>query len=724
MRFAQTVGRLDGFFPQLLISSLGYTPLSPVSWLVLAVPERLGWNVAFLATVLGALGWGITAVFWQKLFREWQMSVVDWLVPLLLVLSPVVVLTRGSFVSWFEALAWLAIWLTVRQKWWAQTVVLLLLLVVNVSITAVSLIIILLIWRIGINFSAEAQTRAGQRRSRRGENLRQSKTDNLRITSWLAVGLLVLASLLVLAGIGWQINRAPWQVSFPFADWLSWGRQWLYAGEFVWLFILFALVAVVGKRQTWPIAIWSLLALLDVNEVGQTVVITTLLFLAGVGIAVIGQWITQKQWFDRADEKVYLGAVGLLCLPLAWVLVSALLNNHENILAHQDAMQAGTWLRENSEVEAVVMADPAVGYAADRTVWSWNGRSEQQNWADFIRTVEPVSVDTIITDNTLFWDGLKHLPWWQDRFTLVQSAGSLDIWQSAPHPALTSEIKPLNVVLENGMRLVGYQQTPQSISPGETVYLSLHFQMEEPLKYGFGTLIALADPLAGESQSLSDILTPRAVPSNWWNPEQIVTEQFALTTDPETSVGGYRMTVSFNTREGYGTIPVYQNEDTNPLNLIQLDYVAVPGTDTVSESATPFNTKFGDEFKLSAADLPLAQASPGDELDVQLYWEAINPNRPQYDYTIFVHLLNEAGELAANADGLPQGGRYPTGAWVPGDVVVDGHRLLLPPDLASGNYEIRVGAYLLETGERLPAFDEAGNELPGANVLLMELVVE
>jgi hypothetical protein len=144
----------------------------------------------------------------------------------------------------------------------------------------------------------------------------------------------------------------------------------------------------------------------------------------------------------------------------------------------------------------------------------------------------------------------------------------------------------------------------------------------------------------------------------------------------------------------------------------------------MSESAMPLNIAFGDEFELLAVDLPAAQAKPGDALDLQLYWEAFQHNRPQHDYTIFVHLLNEAGEMVANADSPPQGGLYPTGAWVPGDVVVDGHRLVLPPELEPGNYEVRVGAYLLETGERLPVFDEMGNELPGASLLLMTLTVE
>jgi len=725
MRFAQTVGQASQFMSQLLFSSFVYTPLSPVSWLVLAVPHQLGWPVEFVAIVASALGWGVTAVLWQKLLREWRLQVVDWLIPVLLVVSPMVLSTQGSFVSWFITLAWLAILLTVQQRWWAQTVVLFLLLMVNVSITAVSLIVILLVSRIVVSWhrkpDAETQIDMEQNQNRHGEKPNNSEQKTHSLSLWLAASVLTGLSLLVFAGIGWQTTHAPWQTSFPVADWLSWGRQWLYAGEFVWLFVLFALVAVVGKRQTWPIAIWLLLALLDVNEVGQAVISSGLLFLAGVGMALFAQWFVQKEWFEVAAKQVYLGTVLLLCLPLVWVLLSAQVDRQET---NTEVAQVGKWLRENSEANDIVLADPAVGYAADRTVREWNGSSDQQNWADFIRTTEAILPDYIITNQTLFWDGLKHLDWWRDRFTLVASTGELDIWQYKPLSVLTAETVPLDVVLENGVKLVGYQQSPQSIEPGEAVNITLHFQVDEPIGHGFGTVVWLPAPLDGDNQALQDLLTPRGVPSNWWELGKIVSEQFVLTTTEQIPVGSYRMTVSFRTQDSYEKMPLYQNEDSNPLDRIILDYVAIPWTGDISETAKPFNTRLGDEFQLLAAELPQSQVKPGDELPIQFFWEATNPDRPQHDYTIFVHLLNEAGEMVANADGPPQGGQYATGAWVPGDMVPDMHRLLLPPDLASGNYEVRVGAYLPETGERLPLFNEVGNELSGASLMLLELVVQ
>ena len=54
---------------------------------------------------------------------------------------------------------------------------------------------------------------------------------------------------------------------------------------------------------------------------------------------------------------------------------------------------------------------------------------------------------------------------------------------------------------------------------------------------------------------------------------------------------------------------------------------------------------------------------------------------------------------------------------------MDGHTLLVPDDLPPDQYPLVVGMYLLETGERLPAYDMAGERLPADAVPLTEIEV-
>lgn len=70
------------------------------------------------------------------------------------------------------------------------------------------------------------------------------------------------------------------------------------------------------------------------------------------------------------------------------------------------------------------------------------------------------------------------------------------------------------------------------------------------------------------------------------------------------------------------------------------------------------------------------------------------------------------------SDGQPVIGDYPTDWWAAGEVIVDDHSLVLPPDMPGGNYHFAVGLYRLSDGVRLPVTDTAGNLQPDGRIVL------
>jgi hypothetical protein len=98
-------------------------------------------------------------------------------------------------------------------------------------------------------------------------------------------------------------------------------------------------------------------------------------------------------------------------------------------------------------------------------------------------------------------------------------------------------------------------------------------------------------------------------------------------------------------------------------------------------------------------DLYPEQVSPGEEWEITLYWQA---QRRMGRYTVFLHLVNDEGEIVAQVDEQPLGGDYPTQFWQIGEEVQDAHRLSVPGDLPPGEYTLDGGLYVLETGKRLP----------------------
>ncbi len=116
--------------------------------------------------------------------------------------------------------------------------------------------------------------------------------------------------------------------------------------------------------------------------------------------------------------------------------------------------------------------------------------------------------------------------------------------------------------------------------------------------------------------------------------------------------------------------------------------LVVPPPAAPKPNLTPASLKFGDEIELTG------YRASGSE--VVLQWQALA--RPAADYTVFVHALDASGKVVAQADSQPRGGDFPTGAWLPGETVLDQHALSLSP----GTYTLQVGLYELTTLQRLP----------------------
>jgi 4-amino-4-deoxy-L-arabinose transferase-like glycosyltransferase len=131
------------------------------------------------------------------------------------------------------------------------------------------------------------------------------------------------------------------------------------------------------------------------------------------------------------------------------------------------------------------------------------------------------------------------------------------------------------------------------------------------------------------------------------------------------------------------------------------------------ESATVLDAPLGESIQLNGYAVAGDSFAPGDVLPVLLLWEAETPIPERYKVT--VQVLDAAGQLVAQHDSEPSGGFAPTDGWVPGQVVVDRHGVLLPTDLAPGHYSLVVALYNTVGGERLPT-------ATGADHLLLETV--
>jgi len=138
----------------------------------------------------------------------------------------------------------------------------------------------------------------------------------------------------------------------------------------------------------------------------------------------------------------------------------------------------------------------------------------------------------------------------------------------------------------------------------------------------------------------------------------------------------------------------------------------VPLRQTLTQTDQAIDIQFGNEpslFWLRAIELGPLPTAAGQTIDFALEWYADNGiAQAGFDYSLFAHLRNDAGETVAQLDWQPQDawGPRPMTTWFEGTSIVDTQRVTIPSELPVGNYHLIVGVYNWQNGERLAVYGE------------------
>jgi len=144
--------------------------------------------------------------------------------------------------------------------------------------------------------------------------------------------------------------------------------------------------------------------------------------------------------------------------------------------------------------------------------------------------------------------------------------------------------------------------------------------------------------------------------------------------------------------------------------------LSAPDLDTALEDGPPERQhpvalRLGGDIELLGYDLSARTVHAGEPFYLTLYWRTRRPIAA--DYKVFVHLARD-GVVAAQKDARPCCWRRPTASWAPDEVIVDPYCLVVAPEALDGEYPLRVGMYLLETGQRLEVFADDGRRVGDA----------
>lgn len=280
--------------------------------------------------------------------------------------------------------------------------------------------------------------------------------------------------------------------------------------------------------------------------------------------------------------------------------------------------------------------------------------------------------------------------------------------QAPPVSALGLETLPM--ARFGAIQLIGGTVAPASARPGDELVVTSYWEAMETPDAAYRAEYALTDAAGAQFDFSLPPATP-GYPTSQWTAGEILRGTHRVRVPPEAAPGAAELTVTVldETGQALGARVALGQVEIQPVTR---SFVR-PGV------AVPNGAMFGGAIALSGTSAVPSEVGAGTErVELVLYWQAREV--VEQPYTVFVHLLDSAGNLAAQVDAAPLGGARPTTSWLPGEYLSDPYTLLVPTGLAPATYRLEVGLYRADTGERLPVTSNAA--APGATSLLIGTV--
>ncbi len=255
----------------------------------------------------------------------------------------------------------------------------------------------------------------------------------------------------------------------------------------------------------------------------------------------------------------------------------------------------------------------------------------------------------------------------------------------------TPEYTPLTGEFTNRLRLIGYSNS--ALLPGEPLQLTFYWQPSQKIAEDLEVFVQLLDRNQQVVSGIHSWPLHGAFRIRAWRPGQIMPLSYNLPIPNNLQPGPYQLIVGTFNLMRHQPIPLSTGEPFQPVATLK-----IPLPPDSRAPQTPVSVNFGNLIALQGYTL----APAADALKLTFFWQAIDSLHN--NYTVFVHIVDDAGQIIAQSDAQPLGGQYPTSIWSPGETIIDERVITgVPP----GEYQIYVGWYRWDTLERLPVVSSA-----------------
>ncbi|UCG25960.1 MAG: glycosyltransferase family 39 protein [Chloroflexota bacterium] len=271
--------------------------------------------------------------------------------------------------------------------------------------------------------------------------------------------------------------------------------------------------------------------------------------------------------------------------------------------------------------------------------------------------------------------------------------GQIQVVQPHVPLELPPQLHQINQDL-NDLTLLGYSQDRQEGVPGEQMLLTLFW--EKPDSYGgpADTLSLNLRDSGGQIAQSWDLPPVRAdYPPEVWPAGATLRGQHTLRLAGGLESGEYRFELA--------GLPLGALEIAAPERLFE-----EPAYDKLA------GANFRDQAELVGYTIEPDPMEP-QTTALTLIWHGLA--EMPVSYRVFVHLVDEDGQIVAQSDGEPAGWGRPTTGWTVGEYVVDQHTLPLPLGPLMDDLVLRIGLYDVLSGNRLMVGQEDAFEVQLGN---------
>ena len=279
---------------------------------------------------------------------------------------------------------------------------------------------------------------------------------------------------------------------------------------------------------------------------------------------------------------------------------------------------------------------------------------------------------------------------------------------------------PVQANFGDQVELLGYDLPLRRVEAGAGIPLVLYWQGLTQMREDYTISVQLLDADL-QRQGGYDRFPRETYNTYLWVPGEIVDDGFAVPVEPDAPAGVYTIRVGlyWQHADQVEVLPLVQDGQPLSESSVAIDPIKVGGpppevvllTETfISDrpaALIPAGGSFGEPPVILLHGYELNRQA--EALHLTLYWESLA--QTPVDWSIFVHIRDQSGQIIAQRDGPAGHGLYPTSLWDPGEVIADEVIVPLPANMPNDPYSVIVGLYDLKTGQRLVVPASNGDEI-------------